>query len=159
MNNQNLPMGLKQLAALRKNNLTEQEYYLRAMKGIHSLGDNPSDENVEILLKLLKNKGFKSLSEIKEKEDFFEVSEENRISNTNFREDLPNGGIRSAQFFIATLLEKSSDAKIHLEILNPPQGRIEIWLDAPSNKKLLNSPAYHKNMANDLDEFLKDEVR
>ena len=138
-------MGFIQLEAIRKNNLSVPEFYTRVMEGIHSLGENPSVDDVQELKNLLKIKGCKSLSEIEKNEEEFEVSKENKILYTNLMSDNSVGKIKSAQYIIGSILDQpdTSDMKKSAEMTNN-------WFKFNEVSNLVQSSKYQANKASDL---------
>lgn len=150
---ENMNPNLIKIASMRRG-LGEVEYYTRIMEGIHGLGDNPTDKDVEMLIKILKKRGCKSLTQIKAEEDAYIKSgfSIERFEDIDFKSDLPKGGPRTAEYFIATLLDNPERANITLGIINQPNGKIETWLNA--RRSLLQSPTYIQHKGEDLKAFI-----
>ena len=145
-------MGFKQLEAIRKSNLTVPEFYTRVMEGIHSLGENPSEDEVQELKKLLKIKGCKSLSEIEKNEEEFEVSKENKILYTNLLSDNSKGKIKSAQYIIGSFLDQPNS-----NYFSKSSEMAEKWFKSNEVSRLVQSSTYQANKALDLSNLFRSE--
>lgn len=145
-------MGFKQLEAIRKDNLSVPEFYTRVMEGIHSLGENPSDDDVRELKILLKTKGCKSLSEIEKNEEEFEVSKENKIMYTNLMHDNSKGKIKSAKYIIGSILDQPNT-----ENLRKSTEMADSWFKLSEVSTLVNSSTYQANKASDLSFLFRKE--
>lgn len=94
-----------------------------------------------MLAEVLKKKGCKSLTQIRAEENAYIESgfPIERIEDIDLKSDLHKGGVRTVEYFVATLLDNPEGANITLGIINQPNGRIETWLNA---RGLLQSPIY-----------------
>ena len=149
--------NLMQVEAIRKKSIPVQEFYIRVMEGIHSLGEKPSRGDVNKFLGLLKNLGCKSLSEIKENEEEFELSKEYKIEKTDMKTDVLKGGIRSAKFIIGSLLENPDSAINNLSVINQPAHLVDRWLHSSESSRIIKSSQYQFNKASDIAYFVNSK--
>lgn len=151
MENLRFEAGLREISMIRKG-LSQREFYHRVIEGLHKMDMDPiTDEQVQKLQKVLREKGCVTYQEFAEKHPEIIQQAERRGA----RDLMESGHILGAVSMVHQMLVSTENAQFSLARMNEGRSHSFTYMWLQKSKVQLDMDEYYRKKLEDLEEYTK----